>query len=208
MRIASLLTGLCILAFAWAGPLPALAVHSFAAHMCMHVAVIALAAPLIAIAIAGGRFDPVRRAPLAFAPVPASIVELLVVWTWHAPLLHHLARAMPAMRVLEQASFLTAGLLVWLAAFGGSQHQQRERAVAGVSGLLLTSMHMTLLGVLLALAERALYVHAAEQGMDALEDQQLGGVIMLAVGGATYLAGALYRVAVILKEKPRAISPV
>ncbi|HXG67992.1 MAG TPA: cytochrome c oxidase assembly protein, partial [Blastocatellia bacterium] len=64
------------------------------------------------------------------------------------------------------------------------------RRAAGVVGLLLTSMHMTLLGALLALTPRPLYHHAAGfSGLTPLEDQHLGGAIMLLVGGISYLAG-------------------
>ncbi|GHA85502.1 hypothetical protein GCM10007067_24390 [Lysobacter bugurensis] len=191
-----------MLAAAWLGPLPALAQHAFAAHMTMHVAVIAIAAPLLAFGLAGSGHDPAARWPAAFAPLPASVVELVVVWAWHAPALHHAARHAPSMRVLEQGSFLLAGLLVWVSAFGGPA--SRERAAAGVGGLLLTSMHMTLLGVLLAGASRALYAHAGAAplfGLDVLQDQQLGGVLMLGVGGTVYLVGALVLLAGLLRAR-------
>lgn len=203
-RIAAVL-GVAVLAAAWLGPLPALARHAFAAHMTMHVAVIAIAAPLLAFALAGSRGDPVARWPAAFAPLPASLIELVVVWAWHAPALHHAARHAAGVRALEQGSFLAAGLLVWLSALGSpSSH---ARAAAGVGGLLLTSMHMTLLGVLLAGAPRVLYVHADARplfGLGALADQQLGGVLMLAVGGSIYLAGALALLAGLLRARRRA----
>lgn len=202
------IAGFIVLAAAWLGPLPELSRQVFTAHMSLHVSVIAIAAPLLAIGIAGSRFDPVRNMPAVLAPIPASILELVVVWAWHAPALHHLARQSAAMLAIEQASFLGAGLLVWMSAFGGSGIQQRERAIAGISGLLLTSMHMTLLGVLLALADRPLYVHAPAQHqlLAPLLDQHLGGVIMLSAGGAVYLAGALYRVSGLLKDKGHAVS--
>lgn len=203
------LAGFAALAVAWLGPLPALSRELFTAHMLMHVSVIAVAAPLLAIGIAGARHDPVRHAPAIFSPIPASIIELVVVWAWHAPGLHHLARESVAMLVIEQLSFLGAGLLVWISAFGGSRVQQRERAVAGVSALLLTSMHMTLLGVLLALAGRPLYAHvqaAPASWLTPLQDQHLGGVVMLLFGGAVYLAGALYRVSGLLKERGDVVS--
>ncbi|HEX6623277.1 MAG TPA: cytochrome c oxidase subunit II [Pyrinomonadaceae bacterium] len=50
-----------------------LAGQAFFAHMTMHMGVVALAAPLVALGVAGARFDPVRRAPALFAPVSASI---------------------------------------------------------------------------------------------------------------------------------------
>lgn len=82
---------------------------------------------------------------------------------------------------LEQASFLGAGVLVWLSSL-------RNRG-PGIVALLLTSMHMTLLGALLALTPRPLYAH---HGTAALADQHLGGAIMLLIGGASYLAGGLW----------------
>jgi putative membrane protein len=62
-------------------------------------------------------------------------------------------------------------------------------------------MHMTLLG-LSALANRPLLSHAttAPTG-EALADQQLGGVIMLLVGGASYLSGGLGLTASVLRSK-------
>ena len=71
--------------------------------------------------------------------------------------------------------------------------RQQERTGAGIAALLLTSMHMTLLGALLALTPRALYVHTAhDTGLAALDDQHLGGAIMLLVGGVSYLLGGLW----------------
>jgi putative membrane protein len=62
-------------------------------------------------------------------------------------------------------------------------------------------MHMTLLGALLALTPRPLYAHAAGfAGFTAIEDQHLGGAIMLAVGGASYLVGGLWLMAGLMRS--------
>ena len=188
-----LILGVLVLAAAWTGPLPELAQRAFAAHMTLHMAVVAIAAPLVALGLAGGRFDPVRQAPALFAPIPASIVELIAVWSWHAPGLHDLARHHPGAFVAEQTTFVATGLLLWFSTFGGTRQQQLTRAGAGITALLLTFVHMTLLGALLALTPRPLYAHVGATGvLSALEDQQLGGAIMLVVGGVSYLAGALW----------------
>lgn len=195
MRRALLITGLVILGAAWLGPLPQLAEQAFFAHMTMHMGVVAVASPLIALGISGTQFDPVRCLPSLFSPIPASLLELCVVWAWHAPALHHAARHHPAVLVIEQTMFLLCGLLMWLSAFGGDDRQEgsRSRRAAGVVGLLLTSMHMTLLGALLALAPRPLYDHAeASSSFTPIQDQHLGGAIMLIAGGVAYLAGGLW----------------
>lgn len=193
MRRTALISGLLILLALWLGPLPQLAQHAFFAHMSLHMGVVALAAPLIAIGLATTRFDPVLVKPLLFAPVPASIIELLIVWAWHAPALHHAARHSTVVFLLEQGMFLGSGLLVWLSAFGGAAYRGRKRSGAGVVALLLTSMHMTLLGALLALTPRALYSHHGNvAGLSPLDDQHLGGAIMLIAGSLAYLAGGIW----------------
>jgi putative membrane protein len=194
MRAAFLAAAVTVLGIAWLGPLPELARQSFAAHMTMHMSVVAVAAPLIAIAVSRSQFDPARAMPRLFAPIAASMIELVVVWAWHVPVLHHAARHQTGAFVLEQSGFLLAGLLLWIAAFGGTPEQHRLRAGAGVVALLFTSMHMTLLGALFALASRPVFQHADTEtaAVAALADQHLGGAIMLLVGGASYLAGGLW----------------
>lgn len=187
--------GIAVLAVAWLGPLPQWAQQHFTAHMAMHVTVVALAAPLLALALAASRWDPARRRPAWFAPLPASVLELVVVWGWHVPGLHDLARHHGWALVLEQSMFLGAGLLLWCSALGGDW---RRRGGAGVAGLLMTSMHMTLLGALLAVAPRPLYSHHAI-GVAALDDQHWGGVLMLIGGGTSYLIGALYLIWLLLR---------
>lgn len=204
MRRSSLILGLAALAALWWGPLPEMTRHSFAAHMALHMGVVAIAAPLIALGLAGTAYDPVRRWPSWFPPVPLSIVELVVVWAWHAPALHHAAREAAGGFFFEQASFFTAGLLVWIASVGGSRTWPNERSGAGVAALLLTSMHMTLLGALLALTPRPLYTHVEHGGgstLSALDDQHLGGAIMLVIGGISYLAGGLALTVRLVRKK-------
>lgn len=204
MRFTLAIIGSLILAYAWLGPLPELASQAFFAHMTLHMLVVAVAAPLLSLAIAGLRFDPVRKTPGLFAPIPASVGELIIVWAWHAPWLHHVARNTTNGFVVEQSMFLLAGIWVWLSAFGGPLPRSGGRTAAGVIGLLLTSMHMTLLGALLALAPRPLFEHHhGYAGLTPLEDQHLGGAVMLVVGGIAYLAGGLSLTVELVKPQLR-----
>jgi putative membrane protein len=201
--------GWIVLIAAWMGPLPSMARTSFAAHMTLHMAVVAVAAPLLSIAVAGKRFDPVRSYPTAFSPIPASIGELIIVWVWHAPVLHQLARHTTFGLVTEQSMFLASGLWVWLSAFGGGSSRSQERAAGGLIGLLLTSMHMTLLGALLTTSPRLLYpCHHAGGALDPLMEQHLGGAVMLVVGGAVFLAGGLWLTRDLVSVQQFSRSPV
>lgn len=212
MRRGALIAGLALLAALWGGPLPALstqafathafaahalAPHAFAAHMALHMGVVAMAAPLLGYGIAGSRFDPAARFPSLFAPLLAAMLEFAVVWSWHMPALHQAARSSILLFAAEQASFLAAGLLLWTSCFGAAAEGPLGRALTGTLALLVTSMHMTLLGALIALAPRPLYGHAGHVGDAAAQvaDQQLGGIIMLLVGGAAYLGGGIFLMA-------------
>ena len=184
------------LALLWLGPLPELATEYFSAHMAMHMGVVAVAAPLLALGTTSGR----REAPAgsAAAAIIASVVELIVVWGWHMPALHHAARTSTLALALEQGTFLASAYLVWFFALRGGSHASSS-AGAGVVALLLTSMHITLLGALLGLAPRAVYPHLSPAA-GALDDQHLGGAIMLFVGGSVYLAGGVGLAARLVRE--------
>jgi putative membrane protein len=167
-------------------------------HMVAHMVTVAVAAPLLAWGVAGSRFDPAARWPAIVTPLAMTLVELAVVWGWHLPAMRAFAATLPLALVLEQASFLAAGLLLWSAVLG----TQAGHGAAGVGALLLTSMHMTLLGVLIGLAPRPLYGgHGHPAGLTTLADQQLGGVVMLMVGAACYLIGGLVMLGGLLRER-------
>ncbi len=183
------LAGLALLAALWLLPLEAMAAD-FPAHMVRHMGLVAVAAPLLAIGF------PRALAPLAISPLAAAAVEFAVVWAWHLPALHAAARLTVPAFVAEQAAFLLAGLLVWVGAFGARQ------PLAGAGGLLLTSMHMTLLGAILVLAPRDLYADLCGTAPD-LGAQQLGGMLMLGIGTPVYLAGGLWLVhRALLRDAP------
>ncbi len=194
MRRASLYAGLGLLALIWFGPLLDAWRESFSAHMFAHMGVVAIAAPLIAIGLPD-RFRPGPSMPVAL-PVLASLLELIVVWSWHAPAMRVAAEASVAVTAAEQASFLIAGVFLWTTSFAAPN--ERRHAATGALALLMTSIHMTLLGALLALSSRPLYgageVTCFGIVLSGGQDQQLGGVVMLLVGAVVYLVGGLFLV--------------
>src|SRR5690606_561961 len=123
----------------------------------------------------------------------ASLFEFVVIWGWHFPALHHLARSSTSGFIAEQASFLASGLLLWISALHRAQAGEDNRG-AGVAALLLTSMRMSRLGTPLVLARRPLYEHGAASAGALLAEQQAGGILMLIGGGLPYLAGGLWLV--------------
>ena len=197
------IAGLLILLLAWAGPLPGMVAASFAAHMALHMTVVGIGVPLLAAglapALAGQRL---LRSQLAL-PIAVSLLDLVVVWGWHAPALHHASRTSVWALIIEQASFALVSLLVWVVALASTAETRRSAAMAGAMTLFFTSMHMTLLGALIGLAPRPIYGEHLHHGgvLPPLADQQLGGVIMLAIGGVIYLAGGLVLMARVLRRE-------
>lgn len=178
------------LALAWLVPWEGM-VGPFPSHMLRHMLLVAVAAPLMV--LAWPRFG---RA-MAISPLIATVLEFALVWGWHMPAAHGAAYRMPLLFIAEQGCFLLAGCLVW----GGCLDRRGTgAALAGAGGLLLTSMHMTLLGALLTLAPRDLYAEWCGT-VPSVSGQQLGGMIMLAIGTPIYLVGGLWRMSHVLNER-------
>jgi putative membrane protein len=178
-----------VVSLAWAWLLPWWRPDApFPEHMLRHMTLVAVAAPALVLAA--------PRLARRFAPpvLAGAVVEFVVVWGWHLPQAHAAAQLDALPFALEQGMFLAAGVLVWAGALAARE------PLAGAGGLLLTSMHMTLLGALLVLAPQDLYAAICGRGDD-LGGQQLGGLLMLAIGTPVYLVGGLILVARSLSER-------
>lgn len=192
MKRRALMLGCVVLATGWG---VAAGDYGVTGHMTAHMAAVAIAAPLIAFGIAGTQMDLATRWPRIVSPLPMSLVELLVVWGWHLPIARAFASESVVGLVLEQAMFLGAGLLLWSSCLGAIEAGSGIRRASGVIALLLTTMHMTLLGALITLAPRTLFgttgFTCLGVTLTPIVDQQVGGVVMLLVGAGTYLLGGL-----------------
>ena len=179
--------GLALLAGLWLLPLERWLGADFPHHMLRHMGLVAVVAPLLVLGF------PKATAVFALSPLLGAVAEFVVVWGWHLPTLHGWADGGGLALVLEQGSFALAGLLVWAGCLRGAP-------LAGAGGLLLTSMHMTLLGALILLAPRDLYAAICGRAPD-LGAQQLGGLLMLGIGTPVYLLAGLALVARALEDK-------
>jgi putative membrane protein len=202
MKRLALAMAALVLALIWFGPLLGTWRTSLTAGMVAHMGVVAIAAPLIALG-APHRWRPGASMPIA-VPLVASVLELAAVWGWHAPALRSAAEDSIALTAAEQATFLVVGVFLWLTSLAAPD--QPKHVAAGAFALLLTSIHMTLLGALLALSPRPLYggdaVTCFGLILTAEQDQHFGGVLMLLVGAAVYLASGLVLVGRILAAGP------
>lgn len=199
MKSACLVAAFLILFVSWL--VSAFGGTSFALHMTTHMAIVAVVAPLIAVGVAGTPLDVTVRLSW-ITPLTASLIELVIVTFWHLPQLRVIADQSFVVTLLEQLFFLAGGLLLWLTCLSAPP-------LAGAGGLLFTSMHMTLIGVLLALAPRPLYatgqVLCLGISLAAATDQQIGGVAMLVIGALSYLVGGIVLLRRLVMDPTRAI---
>lgn len=188
----------------------------FLGHMGVHVVNIGISAPLAGLALSA--VWPARRADASWlnallnAPILAAATELIVVWAWHLPVMNQWAQASTAAFAIEQVSVLAVGILIWAPAVAARSRRDIAGTGAGVVALLITSMHMTLLGALLLFADRPLYRALPAGGVNfcglpAGSDQIAGATVMLSVLGLLYLGAALALCRDVLADAPGSAGP-
>jgi putative membrane protein len=212
-RAVAFVVGCGALAALLLGPIDEYAPRSFAIHMVQHEGLMLVAAPLLVL----GRALPLfvwalpaaaRRGigalshsrPLSSvwvmltAPLSAWLMHAAALWLWHAPPLFDAALRSPAVHEWQHVTFLLSALLFWHALLRRQAHGAQGAAVVY---LFTTTIHTGVLGALLALAHTPYYASMQSGltpwlGLTALEDQQLGGLIMWVPGALVYVGMALW----------------
>ncbi len=168
------LGGVGVLAIAFVSPLCALSVALFSARAAHHIALVAIAAPLIALA-----FPARRSGQLAVALLVATIT----LWLWHVPTFYDRALANTALYWLMQFSLMASAIWMWRNVFAAPP-------VPALLAAIFAMAQMGMLGALLTFAPDALYAaHAGTTlawGIGPLADQQLAGLIMWVPGVFPY----------------------
>lgn len=217
--------GWLALLLALVSPLDHLGTQLFSVHMLQHELLMLVAAPLLVLgrplAAWTWAFAPAQRRLLGRAtrapglaaswsiltqPLSAWALHAIALWGWHIPALFDAALHSEALHNLQHASFLGTALLFWWAVLGA---QGPSRGFA-VMYLLTTMMHTGALGALLTFAPTAWYpayaASAGAFGLDPLEDQQLGGLVMWVPGGLAYLLAGLALMGRLLARRDTAAS--
>ena len=220
-QVTAFAAGWLTLVAALLSPLDALGAQLFSAHMVQHELLMVVAAPLLvlgrplvawtwALPMAARRGAGVWTRHAAWArpwqaitsPLGAWLLHALALWVWHVPALFDAALANEAVHALQHASFLIGALLFWWSVLGRTP---RRAYGAELLSLFTTLLHTAALGALLALAGSPWYAayfgRTGAFGLSALEDQQLGGLVMWMPAGFGYLAAALVLMARLLADK-------
>jgi putative membrane protein len=221
---AAFAVGLISIGAALLSPLAWLSTILFSAHMTQHEVLMLVAAPLLvfgrplqgflwafACEARGEIARWTQRSSVSAAwrastnPAVVFVLHAAALWIWHIPPLYDAALASEAVHAGQHASFLITAALFWW----GMVHGRYGRISYGVGVLyvFLTALHSSVLGALLTIAPHVWYPPylwtAAEWRVDALQDQQLAGLLMWVPSGIIFIVFGLALLAGWLGESER-----
>lgn len=157
-----------------------------ARHMGWHILAMNVVAPVAAgMLVAHGRAPDARPSWLWIA----TIAQVAVIWTAHAPSVQTAAMALPGFQLAIHGVLLAAALSFWVLLLCLPD----ARRWHALPALLLTGKLACLLAALLVFAPRALYGtgHAHGPLTLALDDQHFAGLLMIASCPLSYLMAAV-----------------
>lgn len=224
LQIAAFTTGMVALALSLLSPIHRLGSELFSVHMTQHELLMLLVAPLLVIGTPGttllwglpmslrmrlagmirSRFI-ARIWTFLSAPVIAWLIHGITLWVWHFPPLFQATLQSEWIHALQHVSFLGTAVLFWWALIHG--HGGRMSYGAAVTYVFTTAVHTSILGALLTCSSRLWYPayqgRTAAWGLTALQDQQLGGLIMWIPAGLIFIAIGIWLFAGWLRESER-----
>ena len=199
--------GWITLVIALLSPLDELSEILFSAHMAQHELLIMVAAPLLVfgrplIAFlwalpmrwrlrAGGlcQTPPVAKTwHFISGPLVVTVLHALALWVWHLPSLYEATLGNDFIHAMQHLSFLLTAALFWCALIHG-RYGRMGYGVAVVY-VFITAAHSGILGALIALSPNVIYPiyeqTTAQWGVNAIDDQQLAGLLMWIPAGVVF----------------------
>jgi putative membrane protein len=214
-QVLAFASGWLALAAALLSPVDRLGNELFAMHMIQHEILMLIAAPLLVLGRplvvflwafpkdARGSISRltqtrgIARSWQAIThPLTGWTAHAVTLWAWHAPLLFNAVLTNRFVHDVQHFTFLAAALMFWSALL---ETRGRDQQGAAILYLFTTVVHSGVLGALITFASHPWYPHylatAPNWGLRALEDQQLGGLIMWIPGSLVYIGFALLLIA-------------
>jgi putative membrane protein len=224
LQIAAFASGWISLLLALDSPIHEISEQLFWVHMTQHEILMLISAPLLVLsqplavflwaipakqrgAVASlAKTNLLRRIWVVIsAPVAAWLLHALALWLWHAPVLFVAALETDFAHAIQHLSFLGSALVFWWALV----HNQAGRLGYGGAVLYVftTIVHTSVLGAWLTFSPHIWYAPYAQTapvwGLTAIEDQQLGGLIMWIPAGTLLTIAALVLFAKWLRHSER-----
>ena len=214
-RAAAFYIGLAALFIALVSPLDALSDELFLAHMAQHMLLMFFAVPAIQIGapvipLMRGIPRPLRRRiaipvfkSLFMRRALRNLFRPLVAWPlfigiligWHFPVAYEAALRNETIHLIEHLTFALGAYLWWWNVIDPAPLRASLSYLARVPFVFITIVPNFVLGAFLTFAPNAWYPHyeltAPAYGITALEDQEIGGLIMWIPGSFVVAATLL-----------------
>jgi putative membrane protein len=163
--------------------------YLFSAHMVQHLLLMFVTAPLWLIGTPGWLIDKITSKGLdglvkrLASPMSAFVAFVGVLWFWHVPAVYELAQESEAIHIFEHLTFIGAALIGWWPVSGAETSLiPKPEPPVRMLYLFLLAVPCTALAAILTLAHAPLYSFYVTAphifGLDALQDQHLGGLLM------------------------------
>ena len=168
--------------------------YLFSAHMGQHLLLTLLFPPLL---LYGTPAWVVRRvlaprwvtalARIVTRPVIAAATFTAPIVLWHVPVFYEAALRHHNLHILQHLVFLTTAAIMWWPVLSPVPELPRLPYPGQMLYLFLLGLPMSITGALITLSDSVLYPFYAAAprvwDLDALADQQIGGLLMWVVGG-------------------------
>lgn len=194
IRVASFIGGTVLLFLSLNGPLHDLSDYFlFSAHMVQHLIITLLVPPLWLMGLPDWLVRPalnvrgVRGVARALTnPLIAFAVYNLVFIGWHFPAFYDLALQVHAVHILQHTMFITAATIMWYPVVRPLPELSRMQPPLRMLYLFAFSIPMSIISAIISLSPEAMYPWYVASprvwNISALDDQQLGGLIMWVPG--------------------------
>jgi putative membrane protein len=192
------LAGMAVLFFSLNGPIHELSdYYLFSAHMVQHLLLTLIMPPLLLIGTPAWLIQPLLRRPAVLAvaraltsPLIAFGIYNVVFAGWHLPQFYGWALESHGVHIVQHLMFIGSALLVWWPVVDPVPELQRLTSPVRMLYLFALGVPMSVVSALITLSEDVLYAwyNAAPRVFDlnALDDQQMGGLIMWVPGMMVY----------------------
>jgi putative membrane protein len=192
------LTGVAVMFLALNGPIHELSdYYLFSAHMVQHLLLTLIMPPLLLIGLPAWLVRPLLRMPvlattarLLTSPLIAFGIYNVVFAGWHLPQFYNWALEDHNVHIIQHLMFIGAAMLVWWPVVDPVPELRRLASPVRMLYLFALGIPMSVVSALITLSDSVLYAWYAEAprvfNLGALDDQQMGGLIMWVPGMMVY----------------------
>jgi len=183
---------LLVLLAATVSPIDALGEdYLFSMHMVQHILIGDIAPLLVLLSLSRVIMRPLTRrlmsveralGPLAH-PATGIVVWLALIYVWHVPAMYDAALRHVAIHALEHACFFAAGVALWWPLIQPVPMRHRLTGLGTFGYLGVAKLSIGALGIFLTWSHGVAYDYYEQVprvwGLSAIDDQNLGGAIMM-----------------------------